>query len=103
MYPGTGPSVMKMYPTETVEVALYYDHDCPLAESVRADLLTALGEAGLDWPIHDRVDRGLLSPTLLIGGVDVLAPQPAAVGCRLRRPSREQIAAFLEHYLEARP
>lgn len=90
--PGTGLSVANMTETAaTVDVALYYDHDCPLAGPLRGDVVNCLTELGMPFVIHEHLDEERLSPTLLIGGVDVLDPLPPGSGCRLERPSAARI------------
>lgn len=74
-------------------IDLYYDSDCPLVDGVRDDLRHVLEEAGVDRRVVEHIDRGRLSPTLLVDGHDPAGEQPEGRGCRIRRPSPEQIRA----------
>jgi len=76
-------------------IELYYDSDCPLAAGVRQDLAAVLAESGSERAVTERVDAGRLSPTLLVDGDDVSGDQHPGSGCRLTRPTRDQIRSAL--------
>jgi len=76
-------------------IELFYDSDCPLADGVRKDLHAVLAEAGSERAVAEHVDAGRLSPTLLVDGDDVAGDQPPGSGCRLTRPTRDQIRSAL--------
>jgi hypothetical protein len=67
--------------------------DCPHAAPARQLIIASLSSLGLDVPIIDRVGR-FPSPTVLVDGVDVMRPEPAApVGdaCRLDLPTPRHV------------
>lgn len=84
--------------TTAVRVDFYYDHDCPLAEDLRRDLLTCLAERHIRWEWIDHIDEGRLSPTVLLDGIDLVDPVPPGHGCRLARPDRERICEELTRF-----
>lgn len=71
-------------------VELIYDSDCPNVPQARANLLRALGQAGLTprWREWDRADadapehvRAFGSPTILVDGKDVAGSKAADAAC----------------------
>ncbi|MFA5937771.1 MAG: hypothetical protein WC809_00325 [Sinimarinibacterium sp.] len=76
----------------TPDVELVYDADCPNVRQARAQLLRAFAAAGRaarwrEWRSDDRAApgrvQGLGSPTILVGGRDVVPIDNAAACCRV--------------------
>jgi hypothetical protein len=89
--PGNGP--------DPVVVELYYDSDCAQAVPLRDLVLSCLAGRGVAWTFREEVDRGRLSPTLLVDGRDVAGHHAPATGCRLDRPEAAQICLALDRAL----
>ncbi|MGW7535443.1 alkylmercury lyase [Amycolatopsis sp. NPDC054798] len=70
--------------------------DCPNAGAARSLAAECLAESGLDATIVERVGR-YRSPTILVGGVDVMGTAGPVAGdaCRLDVPTRERVLAAL--------
>lgn len=82
--------------TRPVEVRLLHLPDCPLTGRVRATLGECLADAGVPVRVDD-VAGAFPSPTLLVGGVDVVTGDTPAGEpcCRLDLPTRAQILAAI--------
>jgi hypothetical protein len=80
-----------------VEVRLLHVPECPLADRVRDTLRESIADSGLAVRVED-VEGPFPSPTLLVGGVDVVTGGTPATEpcCRLDLPSRAQIRAALQ-------
>lgn len=87
----TGPFVAQRG-VRPVEVRLLHVADCPLVDLVRATLRGCLADAGVAVRVHE-VEGDFPSPTLLVGGMDVVtgAAPAAEPCCRLDLPTRAQI------------
>lgn len=92
------------------DIRLLYFKSCPNVDEARLNLRTALAQAG--WPEQwEETDlekmecpekwRGFPSPTVLIGGADIITGarlQPGTSSCRFGgAPSPEQIKSALSH------
>ena len=78
---------------------------CPHAERARAILADCLTTVGIDSPIVEVVGR-YPSPTVLIDGVDVMAPNAAPLAveaCRLDQPDAASVLTALRRALPERP
>ena len=77
---------------QSVEVRLLHVPDCPLADLVRATLRGCLADAGVAVRVQE-IEGAFPSPTLLVGGMDVVtgAAPAAEPCCRLDLPTRAQI------------
>jgi mercuric ion transport protein len=104
-----------------MKIELIYDADCPNVPAARSQLLRAFAKAGVEatWVEWDRSSRGSPSyarrygsPTILIGGRDVVPEEMDAVAncCRLyfdnaglvnRVPPIERIIAALQREASA--
>ena len=77
----------------TAYIELLTSPGCPNAAGVRATIADCLATLGSDAPIIDRVGR-YPSPTVLVGGVDVMRPESGVqIGdaCRLDLPTPQRI------------
>ncbi len=83
---GAGPVVVQVLQTP----------DCPLAGQVRATIGSCLAEAGVLVRV-EKVEGLFPSPTVLIGGADVVTGSPpgSEPSCRLDLPTRAQILAAI--------
>lgn len=76
----------------TIKVEFWYDADCPNAPVVRSRLASCLQGLTARWTLREHCDGGVLSPTVLINGEDVMhRPIPKGRGCRLDLPTTGQI------------
>jgi len=76
-----------------MRIKLLTSPGCPNADTTRKILTDCLTSLGIDEPITDRVGQ-YASPTILIGGVDVMRPAAkSATGdaCRLDLPTPQDI------------
>ena len=80
-----------------VRLDLWYDTGCPHAAHVRELVMACLAGRELSWTLHEHVDAGMLSPTLLVDGADVVSARAPAHGCRLDLPTSHQIRDALMH------
>ena len=77
----------------TAYIELLTSPGCPNAAGVRAMITACLATLGIDAPIIDQVGR-YPSPTVLVGGVDVMRPESGVqIGdaCRLDLPTPQRI------------
>ena len=83
-------------PARPVEIRLLHLPGCPLAGQVRATLDECLADAGVPVRVED-VEGAFPSPTLLVGGADVVTGNAPAGEpcCRLDLPTRAQILAAI--------
>lgn len=82
-----------------VTVQILHVADCPLVEELRDLLRSAAARAGVSTVVEE-VEGPCLSPTLLVGGVEVsdgavARPSRDAPACRLDLPTEDQIVAAL--------
>lgn len=76
----------------TIKVDFWYDADCPNAPVVRSRLAKSLRKLTAQWTLQEHRDGGVLSPTVLVNGEDVMhLPIPRGRGCRLDLPTTGQI------------
>ena len=80
-----------------LEIRILQVPDCPLVDRLRAMVADACDELGIQADINLEVGA-YPSPTLLVGGVDVMTrlPVEGAVRCRLDLPSRDRIVSALQ-------
>lgn len=76
---------------QEVRLDLWYDSGCVRAERIRERVRAGLAGLELGWSLHEHVDEGVLSPTLLVDGADVVSARAPAQGCRLDLPTVTQI------------
>ena len=81
-------------------VEVVHEHDCPHVDRVVAAVRSCLSSSGIDAVVVVR-EGELVSPTVLVDGLDVLTGQPplAMLACRLEIPTEEQIRIALERTL----
>ena len=86
-----------------VVVRLLHVPGCPLTGRVMATLRDCLAGTGIPVRVED-VEGDFPSPTLLVGGVDVVtgAAPPACPCCRLDLPTGAAILAALERAAASR-
>lgn len=87
----TGPFVAR-HGAPPVEVRLLHLPECPLTDRVRSRLRECLADAGVPVRVQE-IEGSFPSPTLLVGGMDVMtgAAPAAEPCCRLDLPTRAQI------------
>ncbi len=80
----------------TPEIRILQVPDCPLVDQLRTVVAAACDELGIRPQITFEVGDHP-SPTLLVGGTDVVTGRPVegAARCRLDLPSRDQIVQAL--------
>ena len=77
--------------------------DCPNAATARAVLTRCLDRLGVAVPVQERVGD-YPSPTILVGGVDVMTEAcgaPAVRACRLDVPTTSRVLAALRARITA--
>jgi hypothetical protein len=84
-------------PLPELRIQVLHVADCPHVGRVRKDLQACLDQCGMDALIEE-VEGPYPSPTLLVGGRDVVTEHPPGAGpaCRLDVPSRDQISRAIE-------
>lgn len=80
------------------EIRILQVPDCPLVDQLQAMVEAACDELGIHPDISHKVGDHP-SPSLLIGGLDLMTGQPTegAARCRLDVPSRAAIVSALRH------
>ena len=79
-------------------IQLLYFAGCPHADAARALLVTCIQRLGLDWQVEEK-DGDYPSPTILIGGIDVMGRPPVTERmCRLDLPTEARLLTLLESH-----